>query len=347
MREVEAVKKKTGNLLFLAAVFLLTLWSVFHGQNLREVLQDLAQADWRCVAAGVLCVVGFILGESLVIGYLLRQLGVTVKPSHCCLYSFIGFFYSCITPSASGGQPMQIVAMRKDRIPVAVSAVVLAIVTITYKLVLVILGGVVVLLRPARLMAFLEPAEPIIYLGMVLNVVCITVLLLLVFHPTAAERLACRALNLAHRIRPFRSLEQRQEQLHQMVEQYRGAASFYRTHRGVIVRVFAITFVQRCLLFLVTWFTYRAFALSQQPLSVVTTLQAMISVAADMLPLPGGMGVSENLFLTLFEPVFGPDLVLPAMVISRGISYYTQLLLSAVMTLAASFLLREPQEKGT
>ena len=103
------MKKKTGNLLFLAAVFLLTLWSVFHGQNLREVLQDLAQADWRCVAAGVLCVVGFILGESLVIGYLLRQLGVAVKPSHCCLYSFIGFFYSCITPSASGGQPMQIV----------------------------------------------------------------------------------------------------------------------------------------------------------------------------------------------------------------------------------------------
>ena len=140
------MKKKTGNLLFLAAVFLLTLWSVFHGQNLREVLQDLAQADWRCVAAGVLCVVGFILGESLVIGYLLRQLGVAVKPSHCCLYSFIGFFYSCITPSASGGQPMQIVAMRKDRIPVAVSAVVLAIVTITYKLVLVILGGAVVLL---------------------------------------------------------------------------------------------------------------------------------------------------------------------------------------------------------
>ena len=72
----------------------------------------------------------------------------------------------------------------------AVSAVVLAIVTITYKLVLVILGGAVVLLRPARLMAFLAPAEPIIYLGMVLNVVCITVLLLLVFHPTAAERLA-------------------------------------------------------------------------------------------------------------------------------------------------------------
>lgn len=340
------MKKKTGNLLFLIGVFLLTLWSVFHGQDLGEVARDLAAADGRCIAAGVLCVVAFILGESLVIGYLLRTLGVAVKASHCCLYSFIGFFYSCITPSASGGQPMQALAMRKDGIPVALSAVVLAIVTITYKLVLVVLGCTVLILRPARLMAFLQPVEPVLYLGLVLNVICIAALLLLVFHPTLVEKLARRVFGLIHRIRPFRSLERREQQLHDMVEQYRGAAAFYRSHRGVIVKVFVITFTQRCLLFLVTWFTYRAFALSEQPASVVTTLQAMIAVAADMLPLPGGMGVSENLFLTIFQPVFGPDLVLPAMVISRGISYYTQLLLSALMTVAASFLLREPQQKG-
>ena len=67
----------------------------------------------------------------------------------------------------------------------------------------------------------------------------------------------------------------------------------------------------------------------------------MISVAADMLPLPGGMGVSENLFLEIFEPIFGEELILPGMVISRGISYYTQLLISAVMTIAASFIIKE------
>ena len=67
----------------------------------------------------------------------------------------------------------------------------------------------------------------------------------------------------------------------------------------------------------------------------------MISVAVDMLPLPGGMGISENLFLTIFEPLFGAALVLPGMMICRGISFYTQLLISAVMTAAASFIIRE------
>ena len=53
-------------------------------------------------------------------------------------------------------------------------------------------------------------------------------------------------------------------------------------------------------------------------------LQAVISVAVDMLPLPGGVGVSEGLFMTMFEPVFGEKL-LPGMLLSRGISYYALL----------------------
>ncbi len=40
-----------------------------------------------------------------------------------------------------------------------------------------------------------------------------------------------------------------------------------------------------------------------------------------MLPLPGGMGISETLFLTIFSPVFG-GLLLPGMVLSRGLGYY-------------------------
>lgn len=37
--------------------------------------------------------------------------------------------------------------------------------------------------------------------------------------------------------------------------------------------------------------------------------------------LPGGMGISETLFLTIFKPVFG-ILLLPGMVLSRGLGYY-------------------------
>lgn len=338
--------KKALNILFLAAVFGLTLWSVFYGEDFGQVMSFLATADPLYIFPSIVCVILFILGESAVIFYLMRTLGTRVQFSHCCLYSFVGFFYSCITPSASGGQPMQVVIMRKDRIPVAVSTVVLAIVTITYKLVLVLIGTVVMLTRPPQLMFYLEPVKGIMYLGLGLNYVCIAGLLLLVFHPNAVRCLAGRTVALLNRIRPCRNLQKQEERLNRIIGQYQGTAEFYRSHKHVIIHVFLITLLQRVLLFLVTWLTYRAFSLSGHSMPLIVTLQAMISVAADMLPLPGGMGVSENLFLEIFQPIFGEALVLPGMMISRGISYYTQLLISAVMTLTASFVINEKRQKG-
>ena len=332
--------------LFVVVVFMLTLWSVFYGEDLGQMVEYLRDANDWYIGAGVVCVVAFILGESLVIHYLMRTLGQAHKVSHCCLYSFIGFFYSCITPSASGGQPMQVIAMRKDGIPVAVSTVVLAIVTVTYKLVLVLLGLAVLLIRPPQVMGYLEDVKAIVYLGMGLNVVFIAALLLLIFRPRLVRFLAEKLLALLNRIRPFRHPEKQAERWERLTRQYEGASDFYRENKHVIVNVFLITLAQRLVLFFITWLTYRAYGLEGEQMWVIVTLQGMISVAADMLPLPGGMGISENLFLTIFEPVFGEAFVLPAMVISRGISYYTQLVISAVMTVAASFIIRERKKKG-
>lgn len=338
-------KKMYLNLLFVAVIFLLTLWLVFRGEDLGDVAEYLSEADPRFVLLSILCVIFFILGESVIINYLMWTLGQPVRFFHCCLYSFIGFFFSCITPSASGGQPMQVVAMHRDEIPVPVATVVLAIVTIAYKLVLVVIGCSVFLIRPSRIMECLEPVEGVMVLGIVLNVVCITLLLMLVFHPRFVKVTAGRLLEVLHRIRPMSHPERQMERLERLTDQYHGTAEFYKTHRYVMVQVFLITFLQRICLFLVTWFTYLAFGLPREQMTVILILQAMISVASDMLPLPGGMGVSESLFLVIFLPFFGEELILPAMVLSRGIGYYTQLLISAVMTAAASFILREADGK--
>ena len=79
---------------------------------------------------------------------------------------------------------------------------------------------------------------------------------------------------------------------------------------------------------------YRAFGLSGTSFFDILFLQAVIAVAVDMLPLPGGMGISETLFLNIFRPVFG-SLLLPGMVLSRGLGYYAELLISAAFTVVA------------
>ena len=338
-------RKRILGAVFFFSILALTFWYVLRDENLYKVADYLADADGRYVALSVAAVIAFILGESVVLCYLLRQLGTQSKFSHCCLFSFVGFFYSAITPSASGGQPMQVFYMRRDGIPGAVSTVVLAIVTITYKLVLVVVGLAVMLLRPSDVISRLGEAEALVYIGLALNVVFIAILLTAVFHPAVIQHCMKLLFTLLHKIRPFRNPEQVMARVQSSLDRYHGTAAFFRQEPKIIVNVFFITLLQRFCLFSVVWLTYLAFGLSGENALAMILLQAMISVAVDMLPLPGGMGISETMFLAVFAPIFGPELVLPGMIVCRGISYYTQLVISGMMTVVSQFFFREKKQK--
>ena len=82
-------------------------------------------------------------------------LAVWRKTSFSCIkYSFVGFFYSGITPSATGGQPMQLYYMQKEGHKVSDSSVVLMTVAVVYKLVLALRVAILLFYR-TQLMGYL------------------------------------------------------------------------------------------------------------------------------------------------------------------------------------------------
>lgn len=327
-------KKVIKNGVFLIAVFGLTVFGVFHGEDLQQVYAAIKEADVRWLLLGVVLVVCFIWGESFIIWYMLRSFRICLKKRICFLFSSVGFFFSCITPSASGGQPMQLYYMNKEKIPVPVSAVVLMIVTITYKLVLVVIGlGILAFGKEFR-DHYLREIFPVYYLGLVLNVLCVGFMTILVFHSRLAERILMMGEEWLERLHLMKRVEMREDKLRDAMRTYRETAQYLKRHKKVLVIVILCTFVQRFALFAVTWMVYRSFGLIRIHMTGVVLLQAVIALAADMLPLPGGMGISEALFLKIFAPAFGA-LLLPAMVLSRGLGYYSELLISAVFTGAA------------
>ena len=182
-------KKIIFNCIFLLICFALTMYYVFHGQDFSMIMSYVKDAHSLFWLLGIILVIGFILGESVIIFYLMRSLGRKPKLNHCFLYSFVGFFFSLVTPSATGGQPAQVLFMKKDKLPVHLSTLVLLLVTITYKLVLVIIGIAVLILRPVSVMHCLAPVMRWIWLGIFLNVLCVGGMLCLVFSPGLAKRI--------------------------------------------------------------------------------------------------------------------------------------------------------------
>ena len=330
-------KKIIFNGVFLAVVFALTVYGVFHGEDLSSMMDAIHRADKRWLVPGIALVAFFIWGESIIIWYMMRSSGIHLKKRTCFLFSSVGFFFSCITPSATGGQPAQIYYMKKEKIPIPVSTLVLMIVTITYKMVLVVIGLGLMIFGRGFIRTHMYNIRHIFYLGTGLNVFCVASMLLLVFHPVLARSILVKGMELLEKMHLMRYKSTRIEKLNASMDQYHTTAVYLKDHIMVLVNVFAITLFQRFALFTATWFVYKAFGLSGTNAFVIILLQSVISVSVDMLPLPGGMGISEKLFSMIFEPVFGSALLIPGMILSRGLGYYTELLISAIFTIVANF----------
>lgn len=330
-------KKIIFNGVFLAVVFALTIYGVFHGEDLSSMMDAIHRADKRWLLPGIALVAFFIWGESIIIWYMMRSSGIHLKKRTCFLFSSVGFFFSCITPSATGGQPAQIYYMKKEKIPIPVSTLVLMIVTITYKMVLVVIGLGLMIFGRGFIRTHMHNIRHIFYLGTGLNVFCVASMLLLVFHPVLARSILVKGMELLEKMHLMRYKSTRIEKLNASMDQYHTTAVYLKDHIMVLVNVFAITLFQRFALFTATWFVYKAFGLSGTNAFVIILLQSVISVSVDMLPLPGGMGISEKLFSMIFEPVFGSALLIPGMILSRGLGYYTELLISAIFTIVANF----------
>ena len=163
---MQSKKKMIVNTVFLVVIFALTIYGVFHGEDLGAMMEAMRRADVRWLLPGLFCVVVFYLGRidhHLVHDAFLPDSGEEADIVFC--FSSVGFFFSCITPSASGGQPMQLYYMKKEKISLPVSTVILMIVTITYKAVLVVVGLGLVLFGQGFLHRYLTEILPVFYLG--------------------------------------------------------------------------------------------------------------------------------------------------------------------------------------
>ena len=140
-----------------------------------------------------------------------------------------------------------------------------------------------------------------------------------------------------------RELVERIRKLEDSMMEYHKAAAVIREHKKLIFGMFIVTLVQRIIHFSITYLIYRGLGLSALSAADVIALQCIISISVDMLPLPGGMGISEGLFLSIFRRIFTGGLLYPAMLLSRGISYYALLLISAAMTGVAHLTIKQKE----
>ena len=93
----------------------LTFSAIFKGNDMGAVFAAMNKLHPIYLIAAMATAFFFVSAEGFMICYLLRSLNYKTSVAACVKYSFVGFFFSGITPSATGGQPMQLYYMNKER----------------------------------------------------------------------------------------------------------------------------------------------------------------------------------------------------------------------------------------
>lgn len=324
-------KNLISGLVFLA-LLLLTIYVIFKDNSIFLVWEEVKKLQLGYLIGAILAALFFVSAEGAMIWYLLRALGAKEALPKCIGYSFIGFFFSGITPSASGGQPVQLYYMKKSGLRVADSTVVLMTVALIYKFVLCVLGVALPLLFWKLLYTHLGNYIYLYFFGLFLNILLVAVLLFVMISPRFFEKIVTVGEKILTKLHILKPAPERSAKIAAMADRYHQAVVFFLRHKKHIVLVTLFTFLQRCSLFFLTWLIYRGMGLTGESLLTIMILQASVYIAVDMLPLPGAQGITELMYSTVFSAVFPGMYLTASLCVTRGINFYFLLIVSGLAT---------------
>ena len=334
-------KKNCLGLALVAALMGATGFLLLRDQPLSRLAHLLGRIHGGYVALGLLLMLVFVGCEAMCSHLILGRLGHRAPYRRCLGYSFTGFYFSSITPSATGGQPAQVYYMSKDGIPAAHGALNMMLIAVCYQLVVLLYAGGALLFRFQLLANLGQGLSLLLLLGGGVNLALTAGMLCLMFLPNAARRLTGWALGLLAKLRILRDRAGAEERLERQLEEYRRGAECLKRNPGLIPALLGLTAVQLTALFAVPYLVYLAFGLSGHGALDLICTQALVTLAVSSLPLPGAVGASEGGFVSAMALFFGSGLVTPAVLVSRGISFYAFLLLSGGITLAVHLRTRK------
>ncbi|MCI5568983.1 MAG: lysylphosphatidylglycerol synthase transmembrane domain-containing protein [Candidatus Alectryocaccobium sp.] len=339
-------RKNLISMLVLVVLIALTVMALFRGQNIGDIVSAMKHADPLYIFMGFVCVVIFLFGQGFIFRFLLAVLGQDTNIFKCISYSFKGYFFCSVTPFQIGGPPVQILYMKEDNIPVPVASMLVLIVATVYKVVLILLGIGLIIFGQGFMSEYLGMSVVIMGVGMFMTCGFCFILFMFMFHPRLAKKAIFKFFRWLERRHLMKHKYGREEKIEEGMSKYTQTADFFKGHGGAIVILLILTVLQRAALFAVTYCVYRAFGLSGEPVLKIIILQAVISLSVDMLPIPGGVGLSEAIFSNIFKKIFTAGTMLPALALSRGISYYGQLFICAGFIFVSKYAFRARRRKA-
>lgn len=328
-------KKIIREAVLFAAFFTVVIISLLRGQNLKQVIATIRSAKLSYVILGLCLASAFHFLEGTNIWLMLRSFGCKVNYQMGFKYALTGFFFSSISPGSVAGQPMQLYAMKSDNISIYYGSFAILMELTSSQIATFLFEILAVLALPFASVEMKPHMKALCVLGFAMNLIFISFLLILLFSVkmgTSLLRISCFIIDKLPRMHDIKK-EYWKNKLIAGLEKFHNCAIMVRQKKRTVFKVTMISIIQIICWFSVPYVVYRALGESGASYPKLFLLQILIYMMTALLPLPGGIGINEFVFIELFSSIYSADLITAATLISRGISFYYLLFTSGILIL--------------
>ena len=315
--------------LSVAAVFCIA----FGNRELSNAWDALRSLDAGWVAGLLACWAAYAFFEALGTWFCLRKQGFCLPVPTVLSCTLIGFYYSNITPGASGGQPMQVNSMRRAGVPVGNGTTAVTVRLIANQFMVCMLALAFGLANRSFVLEQLEGAIWFVRVGWVINFAVVPLVLLAALRPGLIRKLASGLIGLLVRLHLVRDRDSAMAKTSEVLETYHSAFNDLIRSPGQLLLQCLCSAVSLLALTGSIIFVYHAFGLSGTPWYRLLTLSLLLFVSASYTPLPGAGGAQEGGFLYYFRGIFTGGTIGLALLTWRFFTYYL-FLFAGVITLA-------------
>lgn len=325
------VSKRTRSNLLNALIIVLTLGMVLYlsakNGDMGEAWREMWSADGRWILAALGSWGVFMVFEAMGLHVFFRQQKVRVKYRHTFLVALIGVFYSSVTPAATGGQPMQVFALKKRGVPTGVSSSGLAVKFFCFQMALLSMGGILWVLNPEVVRVCIDQGKWVVITGYLLNGLSVVAVILLAINKNIVRGIITLAIKLGKLVRLVKDEARTASKADAAMNDFHASVDMLTHHPIQLFKLFIVSCIQMLGLMSIAYCVYRALGMREYSYFEILTLQFLLYIGASFTPLPGASGAQEGGFALFFGHVF-PEVtrLTAALLLWRFFTYYLTLI---------------------
>lgn len=339
---VEKKKKKIPwSMLYIAATMIAVLLFGLFNRQFGNVFRTISNLTPGFLSLGVAVSLVYFLFEGEIFRLLLRSQGYRISVGQGLKNALLGLYYSYITPSSTGGQPMQAAyLLRDDKIPVGISTAALIIKFMCFQCAFVLVSVVSFVGMYGNLSANNPGIIPFIVLGLIINGCSILFFASLFYKPVLhvlcrfAKWLVGRFSFLRKRTGLLGSIDRFEADFSSYTDDFQGK------QKSLIAGVL-LSIPQFILQMSVIYFIFRAFGYHNVSYLEIVAVQSLLQVSVSFMPMPGASGAQEIGFSSFFRNYFVNDDLYAAVMVWRFFTYYLVVIAGALLVVIDQFWYRK------